>query len=258
MSGGSIAVGTDTLAYLKTGQGPAVVIVHGVGGHKEDWQQTMLALAASHTVYAIDMLGFGGSTRAASDYSMPAQAAAIAALLKAEGIEQADIVGNSVGGWVAATFAATYPQATARLIVVDPAGFEAMFKGDPPVNLFPDDVGQMKKLLEYVLHSDFAHTDAFAEQAYRGFVASNEKSIVPALFPALVGSPKLEAVMPQITAPTLVIWGKEDKLFPVQLAPYIAGLTPGAKTVVLEAASHFPQLDQPARFNTVVKGFLGE
>ncbi len=248
----TLAAGPDTLAYLKTGSGPALVIVHGVGGHKEDWQAVMAAFADRFTVYAIDMLGFGGSSRDAGKLDIGTQADAIKALLDHEGLTQAHLLGNSVGGWVTATFAAKYPAAAATLIVVDPAGFAAMFEGEPPVNLFPDDVGQMKHLLSYVLFSDFAHTDAFAERAFAALDASRERTIVPRLWPGLLGSAKLEEVLPGVTARTRVIWGREDKLFPVALAPYIASLAPGATLEVIERASHFPQVDNPTDFVAAV------
>jgi pimeloyl-ACP methyl ester carboxylesterase len=243
-------------SYLKQGSGPALVIVHGVGGHKEDWKGLMAVLATRRTAYAVDMLGFGKSSRNAADLSIPTQASAIKALLDAEGIRAADLVGNSVGGWVTATFAANYPSMARALIVIDPAGFADMFKGEPPVNLFPNNVGEMQRLLEYVIHSDFAHTAEFAAKAYAEFAASNEKSIEARLGPALYQSPKLEEVMPKISAPTLVVWGKEDKLFPVALAPYITSLTPGATMAVIDDASHFPQIDQPEKLASLAQEFL--
>jgi pimeloyl-ACP methyl ester carboxylesterase len=252
----TIKVGNDTYSYLKQGNGPALVIVHGVGGHKEDWQGVMSAFSTTHTVYAVDMLGFGGSSREASDLTIPKQAAAIKALLDSERVQKADLIGNSVGGWVAASFASQYPAATNKLIVANPAGFEAMFKGEPPVNLFPNDLSQMKKLLTYVLYSSFAHTDDFAQKALNALDASNERTLAPRLFPALGKSPRLEEVMPKIKADTLVIWGKEDKLFPVALAPYIAGLTPRARSAIVENAGHFPHIDQPQEFISVAQQFL--
>jgi pimeloyl-ACP methyl ester carboxylesterase len=252
----SLTVGENSIVYLKSGTGPALVIIHGIGGHKEDWQGVMEAMSSTHTVYAVDMLGFGGSTRAAKDLSMKAQSDAVLALLKSEGVEKADILGNSVGGWVAATFAAANPANTNKLIVVDPAGFKAMFEGQPPVNIFPDDSAQMKKLLEFVRFDKSVHTDEVAMAALEGLNASGEKTIQAVLWPALGSSPKLEEVMPNIKAPTLVIWGKEDKLFPVALAPYITSLTPGATSVVINNASHFPHLDNPVDFNAAVNGFL--
>jgi triacylglycerol lipase len=253
---GAHQAGDDLQAYFKIGSGPAIVIIHGVGGHKEDWRAVAEALAESHSVYAVDMLGFGGSSRTCRDLSISTQAGAIKALLATEGVATAGIIGNSVGGWVAATFAATYPELTEKLAIIDPAGFEAMFKGEPPVNLFPDDVTQMKKLLSFVIHSDFAHTDEFAAQAFAGFQESGEKSIVPVLWPGLFGSARLEAVLPNVKAPTLVIWGNEDKLFPVALCPYLTSLTPGAKSVIIENASHFPHIDQPAELIRHLTEFL--
>jgi len=248
--------GADKQAYFKLGSGPAVVIIHGVGGHKEDWRGVAEALAVNHTVYAVDMLGFGGSSRDCKDLKISTQAAAIKALLTSEGVTTAKLVGNSVGGWVAATFAATSPEMTEKLAVIDPAGFAAMFEGESPVNLFPDDVDQMKKLLSFVIHSDFAHTDEFAAQAFAGFQASGEKSIVPVLWPGLFESDRLEVLLPNVKAPTLVIWGKEDKLFPVALCSYIASLTPGAQSLVIENASHFPQVDQPVALIEHLTSFI--
>jgi pimeloyl-ACP methyl ester carboxylesterase len=252
----SVVLGADTFAYLKSGTGPTLVIVHGVGGHKEDWAGVQSALEDHFTVLAVDMLGFGGSSRDAAVLDMPTQAAAIKALLAHEGASHAMLLGNSVGGWVTATFAATYPEMVDRLIVVDPAGFAAMFDGESPVNLFPDDLGQMKKLLAYVLHSDFAHTDEFATHAMAQLEASNERSIVPRLWPGLFSSERLEAVLPRVQAKTLVIWGREEKLFPVALAPYITGLIPDATSVVIDDASHFPQVDNPDAFIAAVREFV--
>ena len=246
------------LAYLKAGSGAPLVIVHGVGGHKEEWQGVMAALSDTHTVYAIDMLGFGGSSREAPDLSMAAQAGALMALMDAEGIGKADLLGNSVGGWVTASFAADHPDRVGKLILADVAGFKAMFEGAPAVNFFPTTVEEMEKLLQTVLYSDFAHTREFAEAALARLQESGEPAIAERLFAGLVGSPKLEEVLPRIAVPTLILWGREDRLFPVALADYLAGMTPGAKVELIDKAGHFPQVDNPEAFIAAVKGFLSE
>jgi pimeloyl-ACP methyl ester carboxylesterase len=148
----SLALRHGVLSCLKAGTGPAVVIVHGVGGHKEDWTGLMGALAPAHTAYAVDMLGFGGSSKDVPDLRVTAQGEALGALLDAEGIAIADVVGNSIGGWVAAAFAAAHPDRLRRLALVDPAGFKAMFDGPSPVNCYPDTVEEIQKLLSFVRH----------------------------------------------------------------------------------------------------------
>ncbi len=252
----ALEVGEDVLAYFRMGSGPALVIVHGVGGHKEDWTRAASALAGTRTVYAIDMLGFGASSREAKELGMAAQAKAIKELLDAGKIDRADLIGNSVGGWAAATFAASYPERVNKLVLVDPAGFRAMFEGAPPVNLFPDSIDEMKKLLSFVLFSGFAHTDEFAAQAFASFERSGEKSLVARLYPQLFASRKLEELLPEVKAPSLVVWGEEDKLFPAALAPYIAKLIPGAAARLVPRASHFPHIDNPDAFIEAVATFL--
>jgi pimeloyl-ACP methyl ester carboxylesterase len=251
-----LTFGDKSLAYSEVGIGPAVVIVHGVGGHKEDWQEVAAALAESHLVFAIDMLGFGESSKTGDDLSMPVQAAAIRALLDAHNIARADLVGNSVGGWVATTFAATYPDSVGKLIIIDAAGFSAMFEGAPPVNFDPGNAEEMDALIHFVINSNVADTPGLAQQAYDGYVASGEKAIAATWGKSLFISPRLEALFPKVTAPTLVLWGADDKLFPAGLCDAFVAQIAGAKGHKSAGAGHFPQIDQPAATVAAISAFL--
>jgi triacylglycerol lipase len=252
-----LAQGTKSqIAVLKAGKGPALVIVHGIGGHKEDWVPVMKALSATHTVYALDMLGFGGSSKDLSEITIPMQAEAVRALLSQEKIASASFIGNSVGGWVTAAFAATYPQMVNRLVLVDAAGFKAMFEGPSPVNFYPATADEMSKLLQHVLYSDFAHSPEFATKALDGLKASGDAAAAEVVFKGLFASPRLEDVMPKITAPTLVVWGAQDKLFPAAVANLLEGSIKGSRKVLIDRASHFPQIDQPQVFIDTVATFL--
>ena len=253
----TITNGDQTLAYTVDGDGPAVVIIHGVGGHKEDWADVAAALARSHRVFAVDMLGFGDSSKSGDDLSMPVQAEAIKALLDANGIARADIVGNSVGGWVAATFAAAYPDYTHRLILIDAAGFRAMFEGAPPVNFDPNTAEEMQQLIDITVNSAVARTPGLAERALQRYVASGEKAITATWGLSLFKSPRLEEVLPRISAQTLVLWGADDRLFPSVLAGAFAAQIPNAKAQLVPAAGHFPQIDNPAATITAIAEFLG-
>lgn len=246
----------NRVAALKSGQGPAVVIVHGIGGHKEDWKPVMATLSSQHTVYAIDMIGFGGSSKEASEILIEMQADAVGALLEAEGVTRASIVGNSVGGWVAATFAARHPERVAKLVLVDAAGFKAMFEGPSPVNFYPETVSDMQKLLSFVTYDAQKHTAEFAAKALEGLNQSGDRVAAGAVFKGLFASPRLEELMPKIQAPTLVVWGAQDKLFPPGIADLVSGGIAGSKKVLIGEAGHFPQLDNPAGFQAVVGEFL--
>ena len=245
------------LAYLEMGAGPAVVIIHGVGGHKEDWKGVAAALSATHHVFAIDMLGFGDSSKTGEDLSMPVQAAAIKALLESHGIAKADIVGNSVGGWVATTFAATYPERVRKLIIIDAAGFKAMFEGPPPVNFDPNNAEEMQKLIDFTINGPVAKTPGLAQHAFEVYVASGEKAITATWGKSLYASTRLEALFPKVKAPTLVLWGADDKLFPSVLCSAFSAQIPGSTCHMIPGAGHFPQIDQPDATIKAIADFLG-
>jgi len=252
-----LSVDGKTLAYLEMGAGPTVVIIHGVGGHKEDWKGVAAALAGTHHVLAIDMLGFGQSSKTGDDLSMSVQAAAIKALLASHGVAKADIVGNSVGGWVATTFAATYPQLVRKLIIIDAAGFKAMFEGPPPVNFDPNNADEMQKLIYFTINGPVAKTPGLAQQAFDAYVSSGEKAITATWGNSLYASTRLEALFPKVKAPTLVLWGADDKLFPSVLCSAFSAQIPGSTCHMIPGAGHFPQIDQPDATIKAIADFLG-
>ena len=252
----TLAIADKTLAYASFGAGPAVVIIHGVGGHKEDWFGVAATLAKTHRVYAIDMLGFGESSKNGDDLSMSVQAAAIQSLLDHEKIGKTALVGNSVGGWVAATFAATYPTRVERLLLIDAAGFKAMFEGPPPVNFDPNDAGEMQKLINFTINGPVAQSPGLAQKAFDAYVASGEKAITQTWGRSLFGSTRLEELLPKITAPTLVLWGRDDKLFPSVLAGVFSGMVRGSTSKLIAGAGHFPQIDQPEATTAAIVEFL--
>lgn len=261
MQSSSILASGESVAVLSTGNGPAVIIVHGLGGHKEDFTGVMERLAARGLrVYAFDMLGFGASSRTAPSVSITSQSEVIAALMASAGIARAHVVGNSLGGWVAATFAARHPALTASLTMIDAAGLKITLSGPPPVNFAPDTVAEMQALLRTVIASPFAHTDEFAAGALAAFKANGEAATLGRLFTGFAAPDNtdllLDDVLPKVTAPTLVVWGEQDGLFPVALADIVAGGVPGARKVTLPTASHFPQIDDPDGLAAAIGEFV--
>lgn len=248
----------NALAYTVAGSGAAIVIVHGVGGHKEDWAAVQQELAQSAEVFAIDMLGFGESGKAGDDLSIPVQAAAIAALLDAHGHDRATLIGNSVGGWVAAGFAAAFPARTERLVLIDAAGFRAMFEGEPPVNFDPSTVEEMQALIDICINGPVARTPGLAQAALDRYVASGEKAVSPVWGKSIYGSPRLEDLLGAITAPTVVLWGADDRLFPAVLAGVFAAQVAGARSELIAGAGHFPQIDRPEATLAAIRAALAD
>jgi triacylglycerol lipase len=250
----------QTVSYLKAGSGPAVVIIHGLGGHKEDFKQVVQTLSGRYTVYAPDTLGFGGSSRTAPSIGPTAQAAMVKALLEQEGLKTAFIAGNSAGGWDAATFAQNYPEMTTKLALIDPAGLEVTLGGPPPVNFAPNTVEEMHALLAATIASPFAQTPEFAAQALTNFRASGEAASLAKLFTDFQSSSSpdkpLDGILPNVKAPTLVIWGAKDGLFPVSLADAVVHLVTGSRKLIIQDASHFSQIDDPAALAKALADFF--
>jgi triacylglycerol lipase len=260
MQSHSAVLDGQTLAYLKAGNGPAVVIIHGLGGHKEDFHEVIARLAEHFTVYAPDMLGFGGSSRNAPLVGPGAQAAAVKALLAHEGVHSAYLAGNSAGGWVAATFAARYPEATRKLALIDPAGLKVTLSGPPPISLIPQTVAEMQALLKATIAAPFAQSDAFAEQSLVRFEASGEAASLKKLFADFVTPTNtdetLDDVLPKVQVPTLVVWGELDGLFPAALADIVVAQSRNARKLVIPGASHFVQIDAPDALADALTAFF--
>lgn len=107
-----------TLHYVVEGRGPAVLLVHGLGGFAESWRHTIAALAGRTTVFALDLPGYGGSTKPRARYRLPFFARALHAFLDGVGVARASIVGHSLGGAVAITYALTHPARVERLALI--------------------------------------------------------------------------------------------------------------------------------------------
>lgn len=109
-------------AYRMAGEGPAILLIHGIGDSSATWADLIPRLARHHTVIAPDLLGHGASDKPRADYSVPAYANGIRDLMGVLGIERATLVGHSLGGGVAMQFAYQYPERTDRLILVSAGG----------------------------------------------------------------------------------------------------------------------------------------
>src|SRR5262245_39785615 len=107
-----------SLNYVTTGRGPAVVLLHGLGGFAESWRHTIDALATRATVFALDLPGFGRSAKPRTIYGLGYFARALHGFLDALGLGQASLVGHSLGGSVAVTYALTHPSRVERVALV--------------------------------------------------------------------------------------------------------------------------------------------
>ncbi len=237
----------------------AVVLIHGLGNiAARDWSKVIPALAESYAVYALDLPGFGQSDKGNHLYSPKNYVLAIEAVLAERVPRPFALIGHSMGGAIVLAYAAAYPRRVHRLIAVDAAGVlqpsvYAEFLGraaagraigtesrwfDSLVRTIQDRAERLPKS-EIVLESAEAR-----RRLLRG-----EPTAIAGL---ALAEHDLSRALRSITAPTLVIWGSNDKTAPLRTGQAVAGVIPGARLVVIPGAGHEPHLETPQRFNAIV------
>src|SRR4051794_3423267 len=108
--------------FHRSGEGPLLVLLHGIASTADTWSPVVAGLAARHTVIAPDLLGHGHSAKPRGDYSLGAYASGVRDLVAALGYERATVVGHSLGGGIAMQFAYQFPERIERLVLVSSGG----------------------------------------------------------------------------------------------------------------------------------------
>lgn len=194
--------------------GIPLVLVHGLGSRGEDWSPMIPTLAASgFHVYTPDLLGYGRSANPDVAYSVVLEENVLVDFMHAVGLPRADVDGWSMGGWIAAKLALDHPEMVDRLVLDDSAGmtFQPSFARDAFV---PTDAAGLNRLLGLLTPRPPTLPD-FVQRATLRKLARNGKIVQATMNSMESGGDLLDARLANITQPTLIIWGAEDKLIPI-------------------------------------------
>jgi pimeloyl-ACP methyl ester carboxylesterase len=240
--------------YLATGNGPPVLVLHGWGAKIEAVQPIVAALAATNSVVAVDLPGFGETAPppeqpwGAADY-----AGWVRALLDHLRWERAHVVGHSRGGAIAIHLGAHTPERVGRLLLVDSAGIR------PKRTLRYHRRVAMAKVGKHAARNLGAPGRRIRE-ALVGRAASTDYANAGVMRPTLVKlvNEDLTELMPRVRAPTLLVWGAEDDATPVADGRRMEELIPDAGLVVFDGAGHFAYLDDQHRFGVIAREFLAK
>ncbi len=254
----------QTLHYLEAGTGPVVVLLHGLGADATQWTQTIPHLATHFRVIAPDQIGFGRSDKPLIPYRPMTLVEFLHEFLTVLGIEKATLVGNSLGGWTAALFAATYPDRVDKIVLVAPAGISPATWQGPPINrdllalLNPSTRTDFAKLLRLLLHNEAVLNDAFIHEHFTTKLRFGDGYTITQFLDAFErGADLLDDVLRGINAPTAVFWGREDELTPLAMSAVFIERIPNTQGVIFEQCGHLPQVDCPENFNKALRAFLG-
>lgn len=257
--------------YVEIGAGEPVIFLHGISGCWQNWLETLPHLAQSRRAIALDLPGFGASPMPSWEPAIPAYGRLIHDFCEKLGIERnAALIGNSMGGFVAAEALTTAPDRFDRLALVSAAGILNTWEPDRRAaattvawnTLGPIFADHSRQILSRPLtrravagravrYPEQLRSELLWEQMSAGlrcpaFGAALRSLIHHDIRDRLGG----------IEIPTLIAWGFEDRIVPVQAALSFHRRIPGSRLEIFERTGHVPQLERPARFNALLDQFL--
>lgn len=246
--------------YVEAGSGPTVILLHGLGGSSGDFTFNIASLAQKFRVIAPDQLGFGNSDKPMIDYRIGTYVDFLDRFLTELKIERASLVGNSLGGWIAASYALAHPARVERLVLVDAAGFAlpADFDVKQLKGLNTSTRDGIRQLIRrgFYNHGLFAG-DAFVDAAFTRRISAGDGYTIGRLLELIISREEcLDNRLDAVKQPSLVIWGRQDGILPLADGERFQREIPGAQLVVFDNCGHLPQVEKAGAFNAVVTNFL--
>lgn len=270
---GEIPVKGARLSTLSSGHGPEhVICVHGLGGNKISFFSTVAALAPEHCVHAIDLPGFGSSSKPArAAYDAPYFARTVRRFMDELGIRRAHLVGNSMGGRVALEVGLDHPERVASLSLLTPAlAFLRRRALVPLVKLVRPELAAIPHALRQArvreqFWSMFAQPErldpAVADVACDEFSRTYRSRSARIAFYAAARNIYLDAPhgerglwtrLRELEVPALFVWGDHDRLVPAGFSQHVAEALPAARQVTLADCGHVPQVELPVETNELI------
>jgi len=246
--------------YVDAGTGSPVILLHGLADDIGVWESVIAPLAAKYRVVALDQIGFGRSDKPLLNYRVSTFVDFLDGFLNELKIDHASLVGNSLGGWIAADFALAHPDRVDRLVLCDAAGYAAVVKNMNPRALSAlrlasrDDVRYLGPL---TFHDKRFYEDV--DVAFKQRVTAGDSYTVKQVLESMVrGEDVLDGRVGAIHRPTLILWGRDDKIIPLNFAERLHKEIAGSRLEVIDNCGHMPHVECPDNFNHALLKFFGD
>jgi len=260
----------QTIRYYDIGSGPLLVLLHAMANTAiSTWGKVILPLAATHRILAMDQIGFGASDKPNIEFRIQTFVDFLGEFLRVKKIDQFILAGQSLGGWIAAQYAIQALQSgkavepavklpvPSKLLLSDAAGLRQQISPEILKYSLPDSVATQKESSKQVVYDPSLIDDETARAKFMSRLASNDGFTIRSLISSLATSTEwLDDKLHQITIPTLVIWGVEDRIVPLTSGRNLAAQIPNANLVMIEKCGHEPMVERPNDFLGVSREFL--
>ncbi|TYC57239.1 alpha/beta fold hydrolase [Marinobacter sp. BW6] len=264
----TVAVDNLEIAYLRNHQavdGDTIVMIHGFGANKDNWTRLAGHLTDDFNVYAIDLPGHGDSSKPLDiGYRLEDQTGYVAQILEALSVDNAHIMGNSMGGAITALYAANYPENVKSAVLFDPAGIleyeselvDLVMEGDNP--LIPKQPGDFERLMEFALEKEpFVPWPIMGVMEERAIANQEVNEVIFAAIRDAGFESDFRNAITRIQAPVLIIWGKEDRVINYRNGEVFAAAIPDARLELMEGIGHAPMVEAPAESAELFRAFIG-
>jgi len=258
------------------GEGPPLLLIHGHSGCWQNWLENIPHLAEANRVVAMDLPGFGQSPMPAERISIEGYARGLDELCDALGIENAPVVGNSMGGFVGAQLGVAHPERVSRLVLVSAAGLSTKYLGFSTefyrrrtVRAFAratnayatipearvETLVRRRRLRRAVLKPVVKYPERLPAPLCAELMRGSGRPAAPYATDAIMQYDFRDCVR-RIACPTLIVWGEDDRIVPVDAADAYERAIPEARKVVFPETGHVPMLERPSAFNALLDDFL--
>lgn len=265
----SVKVGEHVWPYLEGGSsdGVPVVLLHGFGGDKDNWSIYAPQITGKHRLISPDLPGFGENDRSLDrDYDVATQSHRLAQFLEALGISKCHLGGNSMGGFIALQFALEYPDMLASLTLFNNAGVVGADKSELQVAaekgenvLALQSLDDAQRLMKFVAYKPVAMPGQFRKIFFEE--ANAHKELLDKIFWQIAGSgidDPLNDRLGEVHAPTLIIWGRHDRLIDVSCVAVLENGIGNSESVIFEETGHIPMIEKPKESGAVHLAFLAK
>ena len=259
-AGNFVTVFGAKVHYVDAGTGSPVILLHGLADDIGVWESVMPALAAKHRVIALDQIGFGRSDKPLLDYRVATFVDFLDRFLDELKIDHASLVGNSLGGWIAADFALAHPERIDRLVLCDAAGYAALGKNMNARTLSAlrlarrDDIRYLGPL---TFHDKRFYEDV--DLAFKQRVTAGDGYTIDRVVDSIIRNEDvLDGRLGAIRKPTLIVWGHEDKVIPLNFAERFHKEIANSQLRIIDNCGHMPHVECPDEFTRIVLEFLSD